>query len=437
MARVALVIANSVTSQVSLTAPRPGKVLRAALRLNDLLQELPQDFAFESSYESNATPERVQQAARKAAKRCRGPRGLLVIYYFGHGRRQSDGLSFVHPGRKTGSKEDLSFSALLHSVLSGSPNNVLFLLDCCYAGASEASIDLLPESERRRCCAIACTSASTRAYWDGDDDSPIGFFTSALLDGLLLGTVSPTNDAITAESLFRFVKDETKRLTNGKQEPYIVGHVDQEVSRYSHNPVIVRGISRDVSEKSAYHKLIAILKTIGDRTYKSLPQMYERVLVGHRDAFLTNFVDEDRRISQRPAKWPVLRRYISFLRAIRAVDEAELRLTPRGSALLVGIDDLYNTKLRDLLTQYLDRQRGLTIDDLRRTIQRVMERRWLPTREYVLNELFLEKGYHINEQHLALVLDLFGCIGVIGTLRKRQQVYFPWNEHPSRLQRVK
>ena len=33
-----------------------------------------------------------------------------------------------------------------------------------------------------------------------------------------------------------------------------------------------------------------------------------------------------------------------------------------------------------------------------------------------------------DEQHLGLVLDLLGYIGIIGTLRERQQVYFPWNE---------
>jgi hypothetical protein len=432
VARIALVVANSVSSQQSLKAPRSQRVLRAAQQLKNLLTELPREFAFETSYESDASPVRIEQEARRAARKCKGSAGLLVVYYFGHARRDLEDLSLVHPGKKRGDRTYLSFRALFHTVMSGNPGNVLFLLDCCYAGASKKVIELLPDSARKNCCVIACTSASTRAYWDGDDDSPIGFFTLALLDGLLLGTVSATDDAITADSLYKYTKSQTRRYTKDVQEPYMFGSISPQISQYSHRPTIVRGISRDVSEKSAYHKLIAILETIGSNRYERLSQLYERILVDNRDAFLTNFIDKHGRIVQRPAKWQVLRRYISFLRALRAVNDEELRLTPRGQALLTGMENLYNAKLQQMLIEYLQRQKGLTIDVLRNMMQRVMERRWLPTRENVLNDLFLEKGYDLNEQHIGLVLDLLGCIGVIGTLKRRQQVYFPWNERPSR-----
>jgi Caspase domain len=432
MTRVALVIANSVSSQPSLKAPRSQRVLRVAQQLKTLLTELPQGFAFETSYESDASPDRIEREARNAARKCRGSRGLLVVYYFGHARRDVDDLALVHPGKKRGERAYLPFKVLFHSVMSGNPHNVLFLLDCCYAGASQETFDLLPTSARTNCCVIASTSASTRAYWYGDDDSPIGFFTLALLDGLLLGTVSATDDAITADSLYKYAKSETKKYTDGAQEPYMFGSLSEQISRYSHNPVIVRGISQNVSEKSAYHKLIAILRTLDKRRYEDLQELYARILTRNRDAFLTNFIDEHHRIVQRPAQWQVLRRYVSFLRAIRAVDDTELRLTPRGEELLTGMDTLYNAKLQRLLVEYLGRERGLTVDLLRNTMQRVMERRWLPTRENVLNDLFLEKSYDLNEHHIGLVLDLLGCIGVIGTLRKRQQVYFPWNERPPR-----
>lgn len=431
MPRVALLIANSISSQPSVRAPRSRRVLRAAQRLTTLLTELPQEFAFEAAYEPDASPDRIEREARKAAKRCSGPNGLLVVYYFGHARRDRDDLTLVHPGKKRGERAYLPFKVLFHSVMSGNPHNVLFLLDCCYAGASQEALDLLPESARKTCCVMACTSASTRAYWDGDDDSPIGFFTLALLDGLLLGTVAATDDSITAESLFRYARTQTRKYTKGSQEPDMFGNVSQPISRYSHRPAIVRGISQDISEKSAYHKLIAIIKTIGPRRYEHLSDLYRSILVRHEGSFLTNFIDEHHRIVQQPANWQVLRRYVSFLRAIRAVDGEELRLTHHGRALLNGMDSLYNIKLQRLLAEFLQRQKGLTIDFLRNTMQRVMERRWLPTRENVLNELFLGIGYDLNEVHIGLVLDLLGCIGAIGTVRKREQVYFPWNERAS------
>jgi hypothetical protein len=260
----------------------------------------------------------------------------------------------------------------LHTVMSGDPGNVLFLLDCCFAGASQKTIELLPDSARKNCCVIACTSASTRAYWDGDDDNPIGFFTLALLDGLLRGTVSATDDSITAESLYKYTKSQTRRYTKDAQEPYMFGSISPQISRYSHRPTIVQGISENVSEKSAYHKLIAIIKTLGNKRFEHTAELYERILVRNRDSFLTNFIDEHGRIVQQPAKWPVLRRYISFLRAIRVVNEDELRLTPRGQTLLTGMEKVYNVKLQQLLTEYLQRENGLTIDLLRNMMQRVM-----------------------------------------------------------------
>jgi len=431
VSRVALVIANSVSAQPSQKAPKSQRVLRAAQQLKTLLTELPQPFAFDATYASDASPAKIEHEARKAAKKCKGSDGLLIVYYFGHARRDLDDLTLVHPGRKRGERAFLPFKVLFHSVMSGNPRCVLFLLDCCYAGASQTAVELLGESARKNCCVIACTSASTRAYWEGDEESPIGFFSLALLDGLIRGTVSTTDDSITIESLFRYVKRETKKYTKDSQEPYMLGTVSQQISRYSHKPTIVRGISRDVSEKSAYHKLIAIIKTLHQGKQGTLSQLYERILVRHRDTFLTNFLDERRRIVQQPAKWQVLRRYVSFLRAIKVIDDQELRLTSRGADLVDKIDVLYNAKLHRLLTEYLESQRGLTVDILRNTIQRVMERRWLPTRINVLNELFLEKGFDLNEHYLGLALDLLGYIGLFGTLRKRQQIYFPWNERSS------
>ena len=428
MARNALIIANSISSQISVGAPKSQRVLRSAQQLKSLLMELPQEFAFATSYEANSKPERVEREANLAAKRCRGSNGLLIVYYFGHGRRDADDLSFVHPGTKPGNRSYLSFKALLYNIMAGNPGNVLFLLDCCYAGASQRAMDLLPEAAKKNCCLIACTSASTRAFWEGAEDNPIGTFTLALLDGLIRGTMSPTDDSITAASLFKHAHNQTKALTRGAQVPYIFGNLNVQISRYTHRPTIVRGISKNVSDKSAYCKIIATIKTLGHRTAQRLSELYERILVRHREAFLTNFIDKSRRIEQRPAKWTVLRRYVAFLRAIRAIEPDALRLTPRGAKLLVNMEELYNSRLQALLVEYLTRQNGLSVDLLRTSMQRVMERRWLPTRENVLNELFLEKGYDLNEQHLGLVLDLLGHIGAIGTLRKRQQVYFPWNE---------
>ncbi len=133
-------------------------------------------------------------------------------------------------------------------------------------------------------------------------------------------------------------------------------------------------------------------------------------------------MDRDGRISQRPANWTVLRKYVSFLRAINVVDSDDLRLTHRGEELNDNPENTYNIKLLNLIEVYLDRY-GLSRDELKAMMQRVLRRRWLPTRSNVLST-FTKRP--INESHLGLVLDLLGNVGVIGTLKRKEQVYFPW-----------
>src|SRR6185437_10355182 len=179
MARVALIIANSVSSQPTVKAARSSKVSRTAIQVEQLFSQLPGKFAFEASRATDQPPEKIEELAREGAKRCSELDGLLLIYYFGHARRSKDDLLFVHPGSNKDSRSYLPFDSLFHTVMAGRPNRVLFLLDCCYAGASGKEIELLPESSRKKCCVIGCTSASTRALWEQQVENPLGYFTLA------------------------------------------------------------------------------------------------------------------------------------------------------------------------------------------------------------------------------------------------------------------
>jgi caspase domain-containing protein len=412
-----------------------AKVHRTAAQLKSLFSGLPDGFAFRAGPPLvDVTAEDAEEAARQAAKSCTSSGSLLLVYYFGHARRDKDDLLFVHPGARRDENSYLGFDTLIHTVMAGKPHRVLFLLDCCYAGASAKEFDLLPEFARKRCCLIGCTSASTRAFWEQHVDAPLGYFTLAMTYGLSGpgGTVSPGDDAITVDSLYRFIKQETHRSTHGLQQPYMLGTMDQELSRYSYRPQITKGISEDVSEKSAYCKILAIIRTIGRKRHEDLVHLYRLVRARYKKAFLTNFVDEEKRITQGVCSLSVVRRYVSFLRAIQVIDSDGLMLTVRGLDLLEDMNNSYNARLYGFLTRFLQSQYELSVDQLRQTMQRVMMKRWLPTKENVMNDLFLERGRAVNEQRLGLALDLLGYIGVIGTLRKRQQVYFPWNERPSR-----
>jgi len=205
------------------------------------------------------------------------------------------------------------------------------------------------------------------------------------------------------------------------------GYLPQPLSLYTEAPVVIPGITAGISLKSAYSKLRVIVAVLRRRTFPDLHTLYLAALSRDRRVFLTNYVDADGRISQRPASWTVLRRYISFLRAISVVDLDELRLTPRGEELNETPEQNYNLKLLRLIDRYLERY-DLSRDELKTMMQRVLQRRWLPTRANVLGTLIKRS---VNEQHVGLVLDLLGHIGVIGTLKRKEQVYFPWGTLPA------
>jgi hypothetical protein len=240
-------------------------------------------------------------------------------------------------------------------------------------------------------------------------------------------TASQAKD-ITADSLFKFAREETKRRTGDKQLAYMSGELKETLSVYSPRPQIVPGITDETSPKCRYSNLLATALTVGRRRFENTRILYEAVKIKHRDEFMTNSRDKEGR--PKLANWTALRRYVAFLRAIRAVDEDELMLTARGLQLVENPWKNYNIRLLKLIREYLDRQNGLTIEELRTAMQRVLHRRWIPTKENVLQDLSPKKGNYLNESHTGLVLDLLGCIGEIGTLRKREQVYFPWIEPP-------
>ena len=423
MPRVALVIANSITAQPTQKGLGGPKVKRVADQMCEVLRGLPGDFAFDARPLVDQRPQKINREIDRAASECHSPSSVFLLYYFGHGKREPDGLAFVHPAGPDQGRASLAFQSVFYRVRAGGPRNALFVLDCCYAGAAGKQIADLPEN---RYCLIACTTASTRAFWEDRGDTPIGIFTSSLITGFFsaAAAVSNVDDRITVESLFNFVKGETLRLTGGAQEPYIAGHVDQQLSLYTEAPTIVPGVTEGISPKSAYSKIRVIVSVLKRRVFPDTHTLYLAALSHDRRVFLTNYVDSDGRISQRPAQWTVMRRYISFLRAIMVVDREELRLTPRGEELARSLDQEYNLALLKLLDKYLELS-NLSRDELKGMMQRVLQKRWLPTRSNVLSDVKLFER-PVNEQHLGLIMDLLGHVGVIGTLKRKEQVYFPW-----------
>jgi hypothetical protein len=429
LARRAIVVANSVAEEGVLKGTPKTQARRAAEQISRVLS-LPSEFSFEVTELVDAGQQRVRNAVSNAARACRGNQDLLLFFYFGHGRRTLEGLSFIHPSGGS-SRELLDFRTLFHLIRAENPRNVLFVLDCCYAGAAAMQLTL-PEAGF---CVLACTSPSTRAFWEKRGEAPIGYFTGAFLDAFADpgAAVSLTDDSITTDSLFQFLVRKTRELSQNAQVPYAIGRLNIEIARFQEEPILNTGFTEDVSPKSAYSKIFAVVDVLSrrNRPYDDLESLYRTVIAKHQRAFLTNYIDDRGSISQQPASWTVLRTYIPFLRSLKIVDDEELRLTPRGADLINGPRERYNQKLLLLLDRWFG-SLGLDRDSLRAAIVRVVARRWMPTRHNVLAEINLIARQVPSERTLSLGLDMYGYIGVFGMLRRRDQVYFPWSKTPRR-----
>jgi hypothetical protein len=425
--RIAVLIANSLSFQHTQRGVKRPAVTRTVEQIAGLLAKLPDGNAFRTIPLIDSKPDVVRRAVDKAAQSCAHSRALLLLYYFGHGLRLRDDegedfLAFLHPTKGSASSY-LQLPKLLYTIKAHSPRKVLCILDCCYAGLAAKKFQLPGDVDF---CMMACTTASTRARWEENVDHPIGVFTRVLMDGLVRGTESPTSDLITADSLFRFASKQTRSLTSDLQQPYMTGKLEEAISKYSAEPVIVTGVS-EAPETSAYSKLLAIATVIGKRRFGDLQKLYRAVTHRYRESFLTPIRRDDGSIVKQLAKSTVLRRYISFFRSIGVIDEDDLMLTASGLRLIEKTSQSYNETLLDLIDGYLGRA-GVPRNQIREAMQDILNRRSLPTRNNVLSDLSSTKGYSLNLRNLAIVLDLLGYIGVIGMPKPREQVYFPWTQ---------
>jgi len=423
--RLALVIANAVTSQTGPPGVGRSLVKRTAESVAAALAKLPEAYAFTPRILIDEKPSRVLANVDQLASRCRKSEDIFLVYYFGHGRLIEDQLEFIHRGGKKQPRDYLTFQSLLDRVKSNNPRHVLFVIDCCYAGAAAETID---PSLTRTYNVMACTTPATRARYEGTSGNPIGTFSKAFLDGLYSPkAASVTDDSISVKSLFDFVAEETKSLTKSKQKPYMFGDGQIKISKYVERPFIKPGISKEVHPKSAYSKILVVAKTMRSKSFGNLRDLCRRVTDQHREVFLTPFKRPDGSIAQQLANWTVLRKYVRFLRAIGAVDDESLVLTTRGVHLIDDLKNGYNYRLLTLIDEFLSRN-GSSREELRNAMQRILRRRGLPTRQNVILELSFTKGYRIDQTNLGMLLDMCGYIGVFGMPKRRDQVYFPWSE---------
>jgi hypothetical protein len=424
LSRQAIIVGNSVTYIDTQKNVSPKLLRRTMQRLADTLETLPGDYSFEVSQAIDDKPGQVREKITRAADRASAGKSLLVFYYFGHGKLDENlELEFVHAGSRKEGVGVLKLATVGHIFGASGVEKTLSIIDCCFAGARPRTFELLTRGQH---CLMAATTPTALAYVRyNSDEPPLGVFTQALLEGFFThdACVSPTDNRITFESLFRYAERETKRMTQGVQEPYLRGQINETISEYVRVPDITPGVTEWASEKTGYRKLLVVMRTLSTRSrFPGIRELYREVLKHYRTAFLTPYKTETDSIVYRPAQPAVLIRYVRFLRAVGLVEREELSLSKQGLSILRNWKTEYNTRLFPIVTAYL-KKHDLTREEIETALSRILEQRRMPTRTEIFDYLVLT-GRRLPSSELGLLLDLLGYMGALRVPTER--VYFPW-----------
>ncbi|NUQ63640.1 MAG: caspase family protein [Pirellulales bacterium] len=175
--------------------------------------------------DADATAPSVRDGLAWLGKSCT-PADVAIVLFSGHGIRGRRGLYyFTHEGDLDALQETcLSWADVAGAMKSIRARQVLFLSDCCHAGAfgeRAASQDELADSLVKDAGVMVFASSRGNEKSLEDPDWRHGAFTRALLDGLDGQADLIADGRITVSELQTFVADRVKRLTAGRQHPHI------------------------------------------------------------------------------------------------------------------------------------------------------------------------------------------------------------------------
>ncbi|MCL4268822.1 MAG: caspase family protein [Anaerolineales bacterium] len=423
MTRQALLIANSISYSESRHSIPAAAVKRTVNRFARLLEELPQNYRFNVTQLRDARAKDARSTANVIAERAAKSGDLFLFYYFGHGQLSSDlELQFLHPSEQKGFFETLRLSTIENEVKAAEARKSLFIVDCCYAGAQYRTFPTILNGEH---CRIASTTPSARAYvLTNIVKDPIGIFTRSIIDGLTSknATVSATNNNITAESLFNFAKKETKNNTNNTQDPQKTGSLAEPLTIWESKPEIVKGVSNEADEKTAYKKILIICRVLAlKKPPKNLEALYKNLTTKHLSSFQTLHKLEKGKFEYLPVKRNVISRYIRLLRSLELLEQNKLQLTGTGKKLATNWSSSYNLLLLNAIDKYLQKH-GISRETIEHSLYQILSSRGVPSKVETLD--YLSLGRTLSKDELGTILDILGYMRAIRM--STGHAYFPW-----------
>jgi hypothetical protein len=424
MTRYALLIGNTVTySDLSKSISRPT-LERTLSRLSTLLTGLNAPYSFQTAICLDERAATVKRTLERLCERASQADGLLLVYYFGHGDLSADLKLQLLQRASRSETEPLGLEQLETRVRESTVAKSLFVLDCCYSGAAERTF---PSKLVGNHCRIASTVPAQKAYvLSATMDAPIGAFTAALLDSFTdtAACISPSNNNITVDSLFRYLKNRLSTTPEGRvQTPVMTGNLAETLFEYTAAPRVVPGYTTLANEKSAYAKIISVCRALSGRSFSNSAGLHRFLVKEHPQSFRTLFKKPDGTFHYLPVSEEVVARYLRFMERFGLVVRGDdIKLTKVGASLAREWEEKANVLLLGCVDTYLARHR-VSRDDLLATTRRIIVNRRIPTGQEV-SDLLLLDGRHIPRTDVSVLLDLLGYAGVLRVADRR--AYFPW-----------
>ncbi len=423
--RHAILVGNSVAYQDKSKNITRQVVERSIADLGRQLTSLGEEFSFSTTEvidkPSDSARRDVLAAIRATQQK---QKELLLLYYFGHGIKSSDGNALYLFFRDSDPADEttmLDFSTIAGWLRNFRIPKVVIILDCCYAGAVGGEIQLL-SGHNRNYFVMAAATPKEKARADYEDEQPFGVFSKFLLNAFNNPKVRSVGRDVTFRSFYNHLERETREASH--QHPY---HIDLNLGdevffRQTTEPVIVSGV-RDAPKKSSYRKLFRIGAVLLAREYRSTDQLYHFMKGRNFEEFLQPYKTGPRRVEYLFVSEASFRSYLGLAGYLGIIDAGEpVRLSARGRTMMRNDGRQFNEGLHIALRE-LWQEHGLTFLDLEDAISLRMHNRSIPTAESILDTIRLGKRVQMSRALFKVSLDLTGFIGALKYAQEK--TFFP------------
>ena len=161
--------------------------------------------------DSHATISNITRALEQVFSKA-GPNDAVVFYYSGHG---TPGALYVYDG-------EFKYDILKRILANSRAGRKMVFVDACFSGKMQQRSSSAQATFKSQNVLFFLSSRETETSQDNAYRNN-STFTAFLSRGLRGGADTNKDRIVTAKELFTFVSKGTKRLTNNKQHPQMVG----------------------------------------------------------------------------------------------------------------------------------------------------------------------------------------------------------------------